>query len=66
LIAIASTNRVATFARPSGASASLLAAVIKPVGTRFSTRAAPSPKIPILAFFFDGFDLDRFKSFTVE
>jgi len=36
---------------------------IKPVGTKFSTNAAPSPKIPIFAFFFDGFDRDCFKSF---
>src|SRR6267378_7744358 len=60
LIAIASTNFVATSARPSGASTILLAAVINPAGTRLSTNAAPSPKIPMFAFFLDGFDLDRF------
>jgi hypothetical protein len=62
LIAIASTSLVATSARPSGASTILLAAVIRPVGRRFPTNAAPSPKIPIFAFFFDGFDRDCFKS----
>jgi len=66
LIAIASTNFVATSARPSGASTILLAAVINPAGTRLSTNAAPSPKIPMFAFFFDGFDLDRFNFFVVE
>jgi hypothetical protein len=60
LIAIASTNFVATVARPSGASTILLAAVIKPTGTRFSTNAAPSPKIPIFASPLDDFARDRF------
>jgi hypothetical protein len=66
LIAIASTNFVATSARPSGASTILLAAVINPAGTKLSTNAALSPKIPMFAFFFDGFDLDRFNLFIVE
>jgi hypothetical protein len=66
LIAIASTNLVATLAKLCGASAILLAAAIRPVGTRFGTKAAPSPKIPMFAFFFDGFDFDCFNFFPAQ
>ena len=64
LIAMASTRRVATVASPLGASTILLAAVIKPAGTRFSTSAPPSAKIPIFAFILDGCDRTDFKDFS--
>jgi len=67
LIAIASTNLVATVAaRSRGASTNLLATVTKPVGTKFSTKAVPFSKRPILPFPFDDFALDRFKSFPAK
>jgi hypothetical protein len=52
LIAIASTSLVATLANP--------------LGTRFSIKELPFPKIPIFTFSFDGSDLDNFRPFVVE
>ncbi|PYK88791.1 MAG: hypothetical protein DME35_10735 [Verrucomicrobia bacterium] len=45
------------------ASTSLVATLANPLGTRFSTKEVPFPKIPIFTFSFDDFDLDRFKIF---
>src|SRR5437660_4056994 len=65
LIAIASTSRVATVAaRSRGVSTNLLAAVTRAFGTRFSTKAVPFSKRPILPLPFDDFNLDTFKSFS--
>src|SRR5262249_40693501 len=47
LIAIESTSRGATS--------------VNPLCTMLSTNEVPLPKIPILTFFFDGFDAVRFK-----
>jgi len=66
LIAIASTNFVATSARTERCFHHFAGGRDQSAGTRLSTNAAPSPKIPMFAFFFDGFDLDRFNFFVVE
>src|SRR5215471_21408699 len=62
LIAIASTNFVATAAKLCGTT--FVATFTKPSGTRLSTKEPLSPKIPIFTFSFDDFVLDRFNFFS--